>query len=230
MNFKDSSQSKNELGEHILFGAIQVYTLQPLPDDVNLSAVLKNIEEKIPKMFFHNIDSIYIGHFKEFDENDTNAFYSDGALFITNDQDNDADLLDDIIHETAHAVELEYEGYIYDLDLEREFLAKRKRLYDRLSTGRDGNPFTSSLASLINKEDFFRLEYNKDFDDLLYQDLGYDFLHNVSYDLFVSPYAITSLQEYWANGFENYFIGDSKDVKSISPVLYNKIETLHQEF
>ena len=219
MQFEDSESSRDSLGEHTLFGKIQVYTMEPLPDNIKLSAALKAIEKKVPAIFFHNVDSVYIGHFKEFEENGTNAFYSDGALFISNNQTDDADLIDDIIHETAHAVEEEYRGFIYDHQLEKEFIAKRKRMYSRLAPKRPD----------LKKEDFFRLEYDQDFDNMLYQDLGYDLLNNLTYDLFVSPYGATSLQEYWANGFENYFIGDPMDVKKISPVLYNKISTLAEE-
>jgi hypothetical protein len=45
--------------------------------------------------------------------------------------------------------------------------------------------------------------------------------------LFVSPYGATSLQEYFANGFEKYYLGESKAVKDISPVLYNVLYSLH---
>ena len=41
--------------------------------------------------------------------------------------------------------------------------------------------------------------------------------------LFVSPYAATSLQEYFANGVENYFLDDRDYLRKISPVLTEKI-------
>ena len=67
-------------------------------------------------------------------------------------------------------------------------------------------------------------EYNESFDNHLYKELGYDYLRNISPGLFYSPYAITSLKEYWANGFENYLLGDKQKLKDLSPILYNKIE------
>ena len=79
-NFKSSEESKKQLGEHTLFGSIQVYTINPLPDNVNLGAVLQSVEEKIPKIFFHNVDSVYIGQFEEFEEKQVNAMYRDGAI------------------------------------------------------------------------------------------------------------------------------------------------------
>ena len=223
MNFKSSNQAKDSLGEHTLHGTIQVYTLRSLPQNVSLSLCLKQIERRVPSVFFRNIDSIYIGHFREFEENNTNAFYSDGALFISNNQSDNEDLIDDILHETAHAVEREFEGFIYDTDLQKEFISKRKTLFRRLSTIKD-------LDAVLKQEDFMRLEYDQDFDELLYQTIGYPQLHSITYDLFASTYGATSLQEYWANGFENYFVGNPIEIKKVSPVLYNKISTLSEEY
>jgi hypothetical protein len=66
-------------------------------------------------------------------------------------------------------------------------------------------------------------EYNAKFDDHLYNDIGYDKMRIISAELFYSPYAITSLREYWANGFENFMLSDKILLKEISPVLYGKI-------
>ena len=49
---------------------------------------------------------------------------------------------------------------------------------------------------------------------------------SITMGLFVSPYGATSLSEYFANGFEKYFLDSPKTVKDVSPVLYNKIETI----
>ena len=67
-------------------------------------------------------------------------------------------------------------------------------------------------------------EYSKNFDNHLYFEIGYPYLTNVSVNLFYSPYAITSLREYFANGFEAYFTGDDiYRLKKVSPLLYNKL-------
>ena len=60
----------------------------------------------------------------------------------------------------------------------------------------------------------------------LYADVGYPLLTSLTMGLFISPYAATSLREYFARGFEEYYIGDRKYLTNISPVLYNKIEYL----
>jgi Mlc titration factor MtfA (ptsG expression regulator) len=41
--------------------------------------------------------------------------------------------------------------------------------------------------------------------------------------LFCSPYGATSIQEYFANGFEKYFTESPQYVKKISPVMYQKV-------
>ncbi len=37
-----------------------------------------------------------------------NSVYEDGAIYITNDQDDELDMVDDIVHEAAHAIEVPY--------------------------------------------------------------------------------------------------------------------------
>ena len=43
-----------------------------------------------------------------------NAMYSDGALYISNVQDNNEDMKDDIVHEISHAVEERYKDIAYE--------------------------------------------------------------------------------------------------------------------
>ena len=72
--------------------------------------------------------------------------------------------------------------------------------------------------------DFEDVEYDEEFDAFLYKEVGYVKLNNLVNGLFVSSYAVTSLKEYWAVGFEDYFIGDRDYLKTISPILFRKIE------
>ena len=63
--------------------------------------------------------------------------------------------------------------------------------------------------------------------EFLSQDIGYVNLRGVTQGLFYSPYAATSLREYFANGFENFHIKkDYNYLQIMSPVLYNKIQNL----
>ena len=74
-------------------------------------------------------------------------------------------------------------------------------------------------------QDYRNPEYDYEFDQHLYKNIGYDKLRTISSGLFYSPYAITALREYWANGFENYLLGDKDKLKELSPVLFQKIDS-----
>ena len=88
------------------------------------------------------------------------------------------------------------------------------------------------ISSILDKNEY-NLQtyidpgYNYKFDQYLYRDIGYDKLRTISSSLFYSPYAITSLREYWANGFENYLLGNRQKLKDLSPILYTKIEKIN---
>ena len=141
--------------------------------------------------------------------------YKDGAIYISPDQDNEEDLLDDIIHEIAHSLENEYRDVIYgDNTLESEFLGKRKTLHYLVD------------KPMLDMVYYNNRDYNATFDKHLYKDIGYDKLRLISAELFYSPYAITSLREYWANGFENYILGDKLALRDLSPALFNKVSEI----
>jgi hypothetical protein len=82
-------------------------------------------------------------------------------------------------------------------------------------------------AEQIFSQDLRReVEYNPKFDRFLADEVGYPLLLTLTLGLFASPYGATSLQEYFANGFEKYYLGDAAVVKDVSPVLYRKIEEI----
>jgi len=197
-----------------------VVIVHPFVKDINLGNVIKNVEYAVPKGLLTNVDGFYIGDFKVFSDEggNFNALYSDGVVYVTNKQDNEEDLVDDIVHEVAHSIEKQYDDVIYgDARLESEFLSKRMTLYHLL----DEPP--EKMMHYLNPE------YDKNFDEYLYKFVGYSTLRNITAGLFYSPYAATSLREYWANGFENYLLKDSGKLKELSPVLYSKIERIYND-
>ena len=72
----------------------------------------------------------------------------------------------------------------------------------------------------------FIQNFAENFDEFLYKEVGYDLLNRLVTGLFASPYAATSLREYFANGFEYFFCKDSQYLQKISPKLYSKILNL----
>ena len=105
-NISSYIKKRNKLIENknlTFFGSINVFIKDNFLEDINLKSVLNKIENLLPAYYVNNIDALYVGQFKDFLEKDTNAAYKNGALYITNDQDDEEDMVDDIIHEIAHA-------------------------------------------------------------------------------------------------------------------------------
>ena len=212
---ESSEKSKKENQEIKIYDVPFIFS-QPFEKEINLNYIKNKIESLTPEHFFENIDGFFVGYVKDFfkDGREYNAMYKDGAIYLSPDQDDEKDLLDDILHEVAHAVEKKHEDKIYGAGrLEREFLFKRKYLFYLLGDKE------------YDIDAYNKAEYDYDFDQHLYKNIGYDNLRGVSAELFYSPYAITSLSEYWANGFENYLLRSRGKLKEISPILYSKIDS-----
>ena len=64
----------------------------------------------------------------------------------------------------------------------------------------------------------------------LFKTIGYDKLGIICAGLFINPYAPTSLQEYFATGFTDFYMNmEDQALKVVSPELYKKIIMLHNE-
>ena len=199
---------------------IQVFIKDKIANGINIKDVLDVINSYIPSHLLGEIDSIYVGMFNDFEKKETNAAYKDGAIYVSNKQDSEQDLIDDLVHEIAHSLEQPYGYIIYaDKKIEQEFLAKRKRLYDVLKA--------EGLNPDLNL--FLETEYSEKMDNYLYKEVGYDRLNFImaSYGIFTSAYPATSLREYFASGFEYYFLEDPTSLMNISPELFKKIEEIH---
>ena len=203
--------------EKLLFNRIVVYIKDPLPENFDLDYVFSQIQEVVPEHLSYGVDSILVGQFDDIEERELDALYKDGAIYTTNQQRNEDDMINDIIHELSHANEETYAALIYaDGKIENEFLGKRKKLLDILK----------SEGYNVSINTFMDTEYSKDFDMFLYKEVGYEKLTMFTMGLFVSLYGATSLREYFANGFEHYFLHDPKYVKTISPAVYEKVDSI----
>ena len=204
-------KSKNQRKEYILFKRILIHLLQPAI--ISFTKVIEQIEKKVPQHMFDEIDEIFVGSFDENDSRALEAHYESGAIYITNDMVTVEDYLESIIHETAHSIEQARGFEIYgDQKVQEEFLGKRMTLKRTLDT----NGYNTGT-------DFGDIEYSEDFDLYLYKEVGYDEIGNLTSGLFYSPYAATSVNEYFANGIENFFLGNREHLKKISPQLTKKI-------
>ncbi len=195
---------------------------QLLNDDVDFEKVISKVESVVPKHLRNEVEMIIVGHFKEFEDNHFNAFYEDGTIHVTNNQQDNYDMIEDIVHEIAHATEAPYGYQIYgDGKVKDEFLRKRYALHNILWKN----------GYKIPKSFFSNVEYDEEFDMLLLQQIGYDKLQNYAAGIFLTTYAPTSLREYYATGFAEFYLNpDSHNyIKKVSPQLYKKIFELYSE-
>ena len=173
-----------QMREFYIHGDIPFFIVHDLdPEKVNIQKVINVINQKIPKELFHGVDGIYVAHLPEFEERAINAIYKDSAIYVTNQQDNNLDMIDDIVHELAHSVESHF-------------------------------------------HDFLNSNYDEDFDFYLYDEVGYNALDGYIEGCFLSPYSATSMREYFAVAFTDYFLYDRDSVKKICPAAYLKIRNL----
>tara|TARA_R100000008_G_scaffold51251_1_gene30773 strand:+ start:566 stop:1252 length:687 start_codon:yes stop_codon:yes gene_type:complete len=212
-------ESSRSSGIYYLNNDIPVWIEDPLPESVDLGKVLIKLENMLPKYYFRYIHAIRIGIFDEMIERQVNALYKDGVIYVSNMQDNSTDMLDDVIHEVAHAIEENNRDIVYgDEKILVEFLGKRKRLYSLLKNqGYD-----------VILEEFLTVSYNYDFDMFLFQEIGYPTLNTLTTGLFPSAYSITSINEYFAVGFENYYMDETNYIKRICPRLAEKLDYLDE--
>ena len=207
------NKALSERKEFYLNGAM-IQVVDPLTNSINLNQIVEFLKKKIPEYILSLVDVYYIGNFDVFKKRNTNAAYMDGAIYISNDQDSEKDLVDDIIHELGHAlIEKDRVNIFSDGSISNEFVAKRKTLKNILASEGHKVP-----------RDFNKTSFSQEVDDFLFKEVGYEKIKSLINGLFMSPYSITSLEEYFTSGLEDYFLGRSLLLKTITPALYNKME------
>tara|TARA_R100001129_G_scaffold178323_1_gene153993 strand:+ start:3726 stop:4412 length:687 start_codon:yes stop_codon:yes gene_type:complete len=202
-------------GSFINISGIDVYISDERAEQIDVHEIVDTVASLIPHHLLSEFDYVSIGDIPDFAERQINALTKDGVIYITSDQDDSADAIDDIIHEIAHTLEAAYGYEIYaDGKLEREFLSKRQTLYNTLV----------SHGVEADKKLFLDPEYSEAFDKFLYEDIGYPTLVNLSMGLFMTPYGITSIREYWAESFEKYFLDEASQLKRLCPIAFIKLQ------
>jgi hypothetical protein len=213
------SVERNKKGrkEHHLFNRTLVSVKEDVLPNIDFHEIIGHIERVMPPHFFDEVDDIFVGSFAENDDRSLEAHYDSGAIYITSDLPTNRDYIENIVHETAHALEGQMGLEIYgDKKIEREFVGKRLRLSARLK----------AEGFAISGFDFEDPEYSSELDLFFYKNIGYEKLNSLTMGLFNSPYAATSLREYFANGFEEYFLGDREYLPKVSPQLFIKVDKI----
>jgi len=197
---------------------LHVFFKDPL-NNVDVEKVISKVESSIPLHLMSEIEMIIVGWFDEFEERSLNAFYDGGTLYISNIQDDFMDMYDDIVHEVSHSLEEPHGYFLYgDKKIENEFLRKRKYVHDILW----------KMGYKIPLSVFMDPEYNEELDMFLYEKIGYDKLSTIVAGVLITPYALTSLREYFATGFTEFYLHPDEHgfLKKISPELYRKLVLL----
>lgn len=202
----------------MIHGRIPVYFKNGLTKKINMDSVCKRVGNILPAYFFRNISVVSIGHYDTLDSRSVDSVYDKKIIYLTNVQDDEEDIIENIVHETAHSLEEIYSEQIYgDGLLKKEFLKKRKQLYNELSA-----------KYTLDDKYFRKTEYSKTLDMLFYKKIGYDTLSHFTEQIYVTPYSATSLREYFSEGFERLYMGDQSLVEELCPELYNKIKQLEE--
>jgi hypothetical protein len=203
-----------EKKEILFFNRIPVM-IQDKPN-YNIEGILGKLQKTLPQQLVTGLDYILISKSNYMQDREVEAIYKDGIIYMTPEMEDANEALLSMVHEIAHLIEEEHPDIYLDETIETEFIGKRNKLEQIL------------IAHDIDTQgqDFQKTEYCEKFDDFLYLQVGYPVLRSLASGLFLSPYAATSVREYFADAFEEYFIRDSKYVKLISPSVYFKIEEL----
>jgi hypothetical protein len=212
------SEKVKNTTKHFKFGTVEVEEIEPTSDNVNLPAVFKAVEDHFPSHYFKDLKAVKIGNFLDLQDKNFSALYDDGIFYINHKQNDSKGILNDVVHEFAHHLEAIYTDFIYgDDSIIHEFIKKRTHLKFELQ----------SEGYWVSDYDFDNLKYDEKLDTFLYKRVGSNMLRLVTADLFMRPYSSISLREYFATGFEAYYLGQRDELEKLSPRLYDKINELH---
>lgn len=188
-------------------------------NNLDYKSVVSKMTSVVPSHLYRGLDKIIIGPSEKLTKRKLQGMYNNRNIYLTGKQPSESEILDDLIHEVSHHVEKIYDKHIYsDNKIKKEFLNKRMKLKRALEM--------SGIPTM--QHNFENEKYSIEFDEYLYLTVGYKNLGVMSSTIFYSPYAATSLKEYFANGFEAFYMKEELTrLKKISPQLYKKIILLN---
>jgi hypothetical protein len=211
--------NKNPIGEYRI-GDTVILIKNKFTGDFQFDSVIETVK-RLPHSILNVADSICIGDFPFLKKRQIEAVYNDRMIYITNSQDSVQQFMKNLIHELAHGCEESYYHDIYgDHSIKDEFIVKRIKMYEIM---------TAYGYDEFKKERYLNPEYEESFDEYLYKTVGYDKLGSLVRGIFLSPYAATSLREYFANGFEKYFLEGDEEIGRVCPSLESKLKLFTQK-
>tara|TARA_B100000989_G_scaffold38945_1_gene24685 strand:- start:2118 stop:2792 length:675 start_codon:yes stop_codon:yes gene_type:complete len=214
---------KNKKQTHFSYRGIEIFVREQIVNpDIDLKKVILKTFTILPDHLISTIKSIYVGQFDFLKNQSMSASYYKSTIFLSNEQKDENDIFSDLVHEIAHSVEEKYTDFLYaDKKIKNEFLIKKNMLKNTLS---------QIDKDVSKKFDFKDLQFNEDFDDYLYNEIGYKKLNLLTAEYFLTPYSATSIREYFAECFEMFYEKNNfHRIKNVSPVLFKKISDLIME-
>lgn len=190
---------------------------------LDIEGIKKSIKE-IPNIFYSKIKNIIIHSSNTFDAKGVDAFIRDETIEINSKILNSIhEFKKTLIHELYHSIETDLKQFLVDTfkDVEIEFLQKKKKLLDKISN--------DPRFSKPNNSFYKSTEHDYEFDDFLSRKIGYHILDNKIIDIFPSPYAITSIDEYIAICIEIFFFERREWVVTYCPKVANLINELRDK-
>lgn len=197
---------------------------KPLNKDIDIEKVMGLLRSNLPVSSYVGVNNVYFGEFDILNKRSLTALHHKNNIYISSEQmSSEKEILDDLVHEFAHRFEENNSENIYeDGKIINEYLGKMNRLHDLISQDYDLDYFG------ITYFDFINTEFDEKFDKFLYEKIGYEEIENMAPTLFIRPYAATSVREYFATGFEDYYLEGGLQLKKISPILHSRIELLEK--
>ena len=110
---ESAERNKRARREYHLFGNTMISVKGNIFPNIDFEQIVKEIEEHMSSHLFEEVDYIFIGSFSENEERALEAHYEDGAIYITSDLPTNRDYIENIVHETAHAIEGQHGLSIY---------------------------------------------------------------------------------------------------------------------
>lgn len=208
-------------------GHMRVKLIDPLPQNIDLHKVFRRLSDIVPARIREKLNLIIFQQTTVHKLKNINAYYdtkTNNVYIAPKYQKSNEDLFDDIVHELAHCIEHKMKQYIPIESLEREFLGKRETLYYLIKN------YGFNVPDI---EIYRDLKYNKSFDDYIYS-VDHNTMHQLANKAgIVSVYSTLSVSEYFAVGFEKFYLSylypkEYLYIQKYCPVLFFTINQLDQ--
>jgi len=187
---------------------------------LNIEHVKKDIY-RLPAFLYSEVNKIYIYNAEDLDNYDLDSSYGNRIIKIDSSKiESRKDLMKSLIHELYHSIQLSIKNK-FSKQFEEvclEYLNKKKHILDIFKNDPRFKPPEQVY--------YTNIFYNEDFDNYLYNIIGYKVINNRLKDYFPSSYSITSIDEYIATCFEIFYFENNKWLSIYCPEVFNLIKII----